>query len=91
MNGDEMQQREISDIITGINSEHCVRSCDVHPFMKLGVVKSLRLGEANVKMLRILLIICGGNLLSTWFKDGEITRELFKLAGAFLHSTIGMQ
>jgi hypothetical protein len=91
MNGDDIQQKEIGDIIDGIAHEHCAKSCDVHPFMKLGVVKSLRLGESNTKMLRILLIICGGNLLSTWLKGGDISRAIIEIVGKIAGNAIGGQ
>lgn len=88
---DEIQSREISEIITGINGEHCVKSCDVHPFMKQGTIKALRLGESNTKMLRILLIICGGNLLSTWLKGGDIADSMLKVAQALIGNAVGGQ
>lgn len=72
------EEKEIGEIIDGIHENEPIKSCKIHYSMEQGVLKSLRIGETNSKMLRILLIICGGNLLSTWFKGGDLSINILK-------------
>lgn len=89
MNGDEVLEREIGDIINGVQSGHGAKTCEAHDAMKQGVVKSLRLCESTHKMQRLNIIIAIGILLSVWFKGGDFTETALKVVGSFVKSSIG--
>jgi hypothetical protein len=67
---EDIQSREIGEIITGVQSESCVKNCDVHPYMKQGVIKSLRLAEESIRMHKWSIAIGIMALISIWVKDG---------------------
>jgi len=89
MNGDEIQANEIGQIIRHLDTDEPTKGCKAHTYMVQGCLKALRMGESNTKMLRLLLIISCGNLLSTWLKGGEIPHFFFKLATNFIGSAVG--
>jgi hypothetical protein len=68
---EDIQSREIGEIIQNIQDEHCVKSCDVHPYMKQGVIKSLRMGEESIRLHKWSIVIGLLALVSIWFKPDK--------------------
>ena len=89
MNGDEIQEREIGDIITGIQTEHCAKNCESHPFIKQGVIKSLRIGEASLKLHKWSLAIGVAVLISVWLKGGNVGEVVTTVIAAVVKTAVG--
>jgi len=89
MIGDEREEREIGDIISGIQTEHPVKSCESHQFIKQGVVKSLRIGESNLKMLRWSLALNVAVFISIWIKGGNVGEIVTTVIAAVAKTAVG--
>ena len=84
MSADTIQEREVGELIAGIQTEHCVKNCDVHPYMKQGVIKSLRIGEENTRLHRWSLLggICA--LISIWMKGVPVVDTVVAVSKMFV-------
>jgi hypothetical protein len=85
MNGDDILEREVGEIITNIQEKSCVKGCSAHPFVVQGEVKSLRIAEHAHKLNRWTLYVAITILISVWIKGvspSDILSAVIKVAGA---------
>lgn len=63
---DEMMGREVGDCVEGLKTAKHPNNCQAHPVVVTSTVKSLRLAEANHKMLKLILGILIALAASQW-------------------------
>lgn len=88
MNGNDIQQREIGDIITNVQQDGCAKNCEAHPHMVQGVVKGLRLGEQGLKYHRWQIVMAVVVLASIWLKDGSAKEAVIVFLKKWLTATV---
>lgn len=79
----DMTTREIGEAIDDVHESKGVSTCKAHDCVKIGVVKSLRVGEQNMKMLKWIIWIAIANFISIWLKGAdmkEVLKEMLQLA-----------
>jgi hypothetical protein len=84
MNGDDIQSREVGSLIEHIEDVKGVKGCEVHQYMVQGCIKSLRMGEASLKLHRWSLAVGIMALISIWLKGSPVG----ELAKTLLHSIV---
>lgn len=70
---DEVQHREIGDLIKGVQDEPGAKGCSCHIFSAQGIVKALRMCEHSTKLHKINSVLLVIVLISIWFKGGSIS------------------
>ena len=80
MNGDDIQAREVGSLIEHIEEVKSVKGCEAHHYMVQGCIKSLRMGEASMKLHKWSLFVGILALISIWLKGSHVA----DLAGLLL-------
>lgn len=79
---EDLQTKEIGDIIHKVQEEHGIKACPAHPYMKDGLIKSLRLNEQSLRLQKIQLIVGIVAIISIWIKGVDVGSLIINIVRA---------